>query len=303
MTDFVPLPFGELPGEGPTDPTRREVVLSGTPAVVVAALAAFWPAFLPVGVRGVLWSTLLLPIGLLALYRAERGAMVGLAVSIVVLLFGEVLLGALFGGPVRWDLVAIVALATGAAAWVVGMVAGRLHRNRRRAVGAAYEDRDTGLPRRELLQRFLDRQVAAARRGEPLTVVLFGIDGLSELRRTQGDGAAGSVLRAVGDAIELNSREMDFAGRLTSTEVLAVLPDTGVDGARTYAVRTLEKLSSLSAQTADGALMGAGVEVRAGIAAFAEGVEGTEELLERARRALETGNGPRGGRITTFTAG
>lgn len=303
MTDFFPLPFGELPGEGPTDPTRREVVMSGTPPVVVAALAAFWPSFVPVGVRGVLWSTLLLPVGLLALYRAERGAMVGLAVSIVVLLFGEVLLGALFGGPVRWDLVTIVALATGAAAWVVGMVAGRLHRDRRRAVGAAYEDRDTGLPRRELLERFLDRQVAAARRGEPLTVVLFGIDGLSELRRTQGDGAASSVLRAVGDAIELNSREMDFAGRLTSSEVLAVLPDTDADGARTYAVRTLDKLTSLSAQTADGALMEAGVEVRAGIAAFVEEVASTEELLERARRALETGNGPRGGRITTFTAG
>ncbi len=303
MTNYVPLPFGELPGEGPTDPTRREVVMSGTPPVVVAALAAFWPGFLPVGVRGVLWSTLLLPVGLLALYRAERGAMVGLAVSIVVLLFGEVVLAALFGGPVRWDLVAVVALAALAAAWVVGMVAGRLHRNRRRAVGAAYEDRETGLPRRELLQRFLDRQVAAARRGEPLTVVLFGIDGLSELRRTQGDGAAGSVLRAVGDAIEINSREMDFAGRLTPSEVLAVLPDTDADGARTYAVRTLEKLSSLSAQTSDGALMESGVEIRAGIAAFVEDVKSTEELLERARRALETGNGPRGGRITTFTAG
>lgn len=303
MTRFVPLPFGELPGEGPSDPTRREVVMSGTPPVVVAALTALWPGFIPVGVRGVLWSTLLLPVGLLALYRSERGALVGLGVSLFVLLFGEVVLRGIFGGPIEWGLVAIVALAAGAAAWTIGMIAGRLHRIRQRAVGAAYEDRDTGLPRRELLRRFLDHQVAAARRGDSLCVVLFGIDGLGALRRSQGDGAASSVLRRLGDAIQKNSRGMDFAGRLTASEVLAVLPDTDVDGAQSYAVRTLEKLSGLSAETSDGALVGAGVEVRAGIASFDESVEDTEELVGRARRALETGNGPRGGRITTFTVG
>lgn len=298
----MPLPFGELPGEGPTDPTRQEVVMSGTPPVVVAVLAAFWPDFLPMGIRAVLWSTLLLPIGLLALYRAERGAMVGLGVSLVVFLFGEVLARVLFGRSVDGGVILVGTLLAGASAWTIGMIAGRLHRNRRRAVGAAYEDRDTGLPRRELLQRFLDRQVAAARRGESLTVVLFGIDGLSELRRTEGDGAAGSVLRRVGDAIQKNSRGMDFAGRLTASEVLAVLPDTEPEGGRSYAVRTLEKLTGLSAETADGALIGAGVEVRAGIAGFDERIETSEELLSRARRALESGNGPRGGRVTTFSA-
>lgn len=301
MTRTVTLPFGELPGTGSANPTRREVVVAGTAPVAVAVLAAFWPSALPGVLRGALWSTLLLPIGLLTLYRSERGAVVGLGLSLLVLLFGEVLLPVLFGGPIAWGVVLVGASIAGVGAWTLGAVCEELRTRGRRAVRAAYEDPETGLPKRELLERFLSQHVSAARRGETLSVVLFRVEGLAELERGHGKGAAGSLLGSVGDAIDRNSRGMDLAGRWGDDEILTVLPDTDVDGARTYAARALEKLTGLSAETDDGALVGAGVEVRAGIAGFADGVDGPGELADRARRALDADRGGGGGRVRIFS--
>lgn len=290
-----------LLGEGPSDPTRREVLAAGTAPMAVAVLTVLWPAGLPVFVRAILWSTLLLPVGLLARYRSRRGATVGLGVSLVVFLLAEVAFRRLVGLPLDGSVILAGCSLAAASAWVIGRVAGRLHDERQELVETAYRDEETGLPREELIELFLEQQFSAAERGDTLTLVLFGMSGLEELRRSYGDGAAASVLDRVGDAIRTNSRGMDVAGRLDIAEVLAILPDTDATGARVYAVRCLEKMSGLSAETADGALIGSGVEVRAGIAQYDGDVESADMLVERARRALEVQSGPGKSRITIFS--
>lgn len=270
--------------------------------MVAALAAAFWPASFPADLRAVVWIALVLPPALLAVYRGRRGAVVGLALSLVLLLTGEVALRTILGRPVAWGLVGVASVATAAVAWTLAGVTQRLHELRRASVQQAYRDEETGLPQRELLQIFLDQHVAAAERGEDLTLVLFGVRGLRELRRDHGDEPAVDLLGRIGNAIELNSRGMDVAGRLEEEEILAVLPDTGVDGARIFAVRVLEKLTGLSAQGADGTMMGAGVDVRAGIVGFEEGIDGSDEMVARARRALESALRPGASRIAVFSA-
>lgn len=295
------LPFGALLGEGPGDPRRREVLYAGSAPVVAALAAAVWPTFLPPGLRALLWSSLLFPPALLAVYRGRRGALVGFGVSLVTLLAGEVAFRLILGRPVWWGLVGGASVLTGVAAWVLAEVTHRLHVLIRGAVRKAYRDEETGLPRRELTEIFLDQYFAAARRGDELTVVLFGVEGLSELRRNHGERAAGGLLGRVGEAIESNSRGMDVAGRMAEEEIVALLPDTEVEGARTFAARVLEKLTGLSAEAEDGSLMGAGVSVRAGIAGFEEEVEDSDALVDRARRALESATGPSARRIRIFS--
>ena len=302
MSGSLAPSFELLLGEGPSDPTRREVLIAGTAPMLVAVLAALWPQGLPVFLRAILWSTLLLPIGLLARYRYRRGATVGLGVSLVVLLFGEVALRRLLGSPVDGGLIVAGSVLAAASAWTIGRVAGQLDQERREMLATAYRDEETGLPREQLIELFLEQHFSKAERGDDMTLVLFGLGGLEALRRSHGDGAAASVLGSVGDAIQRNSRGMDVAGRLGPSEVLAILPDTDADGARTYAVRCLEKMSGLSAETADGALIASGVEIRAGIAEYDGDVESAENLVERARRALDVDAGPEKNRITIFSA-
>lgn len=301
MTQRVPLPFGSLPGEGTGEPTRREVLVAGTLPMIAALTAAFWPASFPTDLRAIVWVSLILPPGLLSVYRGRRGAAVGLTVSLVLLLTGEFALRALLGRPIAWGLISGASIATAAVAWSLARVTDRLHELRREAVQQAFRDEETGLQQRDLLQLFLEQHVSAADRGGELTLVLFGVGGLRELRRDHGDDPALDLLARIGDAIELNSRGMDVAGRFDDEEILAILPGTGVEGARIFAVRVLEKLTGLSAQSADGTMMGAGVGVRAGIAGFDEETEGAGELVSRARRALESVMRPGANRIAVFS--
>ena len=302
MSGPISPTFGLLPGEGPSDPTRREVLVAGTVPVAVAVCAALWPTGFAASLRAILWTSLLMPIGLLALYRGRRGAVVGLALSLVIFLVGEYALRALFGRPVVWELIGVGTVVVASSAWAIGAVSARLHEMHREALAVAFRDEDTGLPRRELAELFLDQQVAAAERGDPMTLVLFRIDGLPALARSHGEAAVASVLGRVGDGIRKNSRGMDVAGRWDDDEVVAILPDTDARGARVYAVRCLEKLSGLSAETADGALIGSGVVVRAGIAPYAADVRSPGELVDRARRAAEAAANGDGGRITVFSS-
>ena len=302
MSGSLSPSFELLLGEGPSDPTRREVLLAGTAPMLVAVLAALWPQGFPLFARALLWSTLLLPIGLLARYRYRRGATVGLGVSLVVFLFGEVALRRLLGVPVDGSFILAGCLLASASAWTIGRVAGQLDDEHRKKIAMAYRDEETGLPREQLIELFLEQHFSKAERGDAMTLVLFGLTGLEELRRSYGSGAAASVLGSVGDAIQRNSRGMDVAGRLGPSEVLAILPDTDADGARTYAVRCLEKMSGLSAETEDGALIASGVQIRAGIAQYDGEVDSAETLVERARRALDVDAGPEKSRITVFSA-
>jgi len=211
-------------------------------------------------------------------------------------------LAALHGAPEPEGLRGLAGLlAVGAAALLVAQGALGVALRRRveaaedRAAALALTDDLTGAAnRRQVLDRLSDELGRARRYRRALSVVLLDVDGLARVNAAVGTDGGDVVLRAVAGAVRAQLRSSDLAGRLRDDELLVVLPETDVAGARVIAERlrlavgslrvlhagiTLQATASLGVATAaadDPAQAEAGTD--AGLAA--------EGLLRRADQAL-----------------
>ena len=105
-------------------------------------------------------------------------------------------------------------------------------RNLALAEARALTDALTGLPNRRAVQDTLKRMLAqSARTASPLAVVLIDLDHFKQINDTFGHEEGDAVLAAVGDVLSSQMRVSDFAGRNGGEEFVALLPDTGVEGA------------------------------------------------------------------------
>ncbi len=149
---------------------------------------------------------------------------------------------------------------------VAGAEAVRVHRWRSMLL-----DPITGLPGPPLTRAMLRHEVAAARRGRPLSVVLLGFSG-----RTDEDR-----LREVGKALRTRGRAMDVVGRLGPDTFLGILPTESPEGAAVFADRMRAAAASVPSPT------GPAPDLGAGIAFFERDSSDESSLLERATQALE----------------
>lgn len=79
----------------------------------------------------------------------------------------------------------------------------------------------------------------------PIVCLMIAIDQLGALRDQHGYEAKESVFDAVVVMLEDATRGSDFLGRTADDRLLAVLPHTGIEGARTLAARLLREISQL----------------------------------------------------------
>jgi GGDEF domain-containing protein len=129
----------------------------------------------------------------------------------------------------------------------------------------------TGLPGPPLTRAMLRHEVAAARRGRPLSVVLLGFSGRADEER----------LREVGRALRSRGRAMDVVGRLGPDTFLGILPTESPEGAAVFADRMRAAAASVPSPT------GPAPDLGAGIAFFERDSSDEGSLLERATQALE----------------
>ncbi|MDZ7778637.1 MAG: sensor domain-containing diguanylate cyclase [Gemmatimonadota bacterium] len=155
----------------------------------------------------------------------------------------------------------------------------------------------TGLPNRRRLQLHLEQEVAAARRGRPLTVVVFDIDNFKRVNDAEGHLVGDDILRSFAHVLVEENRAMNLVGRYGGDEFVSVLSDSDREGAKQYLARVQDRLES-HAQLAPH-----DVSVSMGIAEFdSEEMQSVEELLSvadldmyrikaerRAQRASGTG--------------
>ena len=155
-------------------------------------------------------------------------------------------------------------------------------RNLALAEARAATDSLTGLPNRRAVQEALKRMIAQAGRTlAPMAVLVLDLDHFKQINDTYGHDRGDAVLAAVGDVLAGALRTSDFVGRNGGEEFVALLPDTGADGA-------LEAAEKLRAAIARVTLPGIDRAVTAsvGAAVYPHTAADPESLLRLADRAL-----------------
>jgi diguanylate cyclase (GGDEF)-like protein len=155
-------------------------------------------------------------------------------------------------------------------------------RNLALAEARAATDSLTGLPNRRAVQEALKRMIAQAGRTlAPMAVLLLDLDHFKQINDTYGHDRGDAVLAAVGEVLSSALRTSDFVGRNGGEEFVALLPDTGVEGA----MEAAEKL-----RTAIGRLTLPGIDrpvtASVGAAVYPHTAADAESLLRLADRAL-----------------
>lgn len=151
--------------------------------------------------------------------------------------------------------------------------------------------------RQPLVDLFLHKQVAAARRGEELTVVLLRLDDFPEFREQNGEDLAQQLLARTERSLRAAVRDSDVVGRYGEADFLALLLGEGRRGAFLFANRIQRKLSRLALKGQDGSVVNSGVTLSAGLATFRDDMETPSDLVEEARRAVDAAREQGGNRI------
>ena len=174
----------------------------------------------------------------------------------------------------------------------------RLLRESARNEHQAMHDALTGLANRTLLFDRTERALAAARRGHRDTaVLLLDLDRFKEVNDTLGHHNGDRLLCQVAERLAACLRDADTLCRLGGDEFAVLLPETGLDGART----TAERLAA--ALTAPVELDGLSIAVSAsiGIACSPDHGDDAGELLQRADVAMYTAK-QSSGHVATYCA-
>ncbi len=110
----------------------------------------------------------------------------------------------------------------------------------------AVTDELTGLTnRRGFLREFQDELIRARRFGHSLALLMFDLDRFKAVNDKWGHARGDAVLQQFARVLEEQSRRVDKIGRLGGEEFVALLPNTGSEGAATFA----EKMRATTAAT------------------------------------------------------
>jgi diguanylate cyclase (GGDEF)-like protein len=100
----------------------------------------------------------------------------------------------------------------------------------------------TDLPNRRHLDIHLQREVAAARRGRSVCVVLFDLDDFKAHNDNLGHVVGDQILRAFGRVLLGETRAMNLAARYGGDEFISILTEIPHDGAVIHASRVTERV-------------------------------------------------------------
>jgi diguanylate cyclase (GGDEF)-like protein len=139
----------------------------------------------------------------------------------------------------------------------------------------------TGLPNRRHLEVHLEREVAAARRGRSLCMLIFDLDDFKRYNDTLGHIVGDEILRCFSGVLNAENRAMNLVARFGGDEFVSVLSDTDETGAVAYLQRVRARLKT------DPVLAAHEVSVSSGFATFdPEKMDSPDDLFKLADRQM-----------------
>lgn len=164
---------------------------------------------------------------------------------------------------------------------------------------SALYDALTGLPNRRLFVHRLEQAIARWKRsGTAYSVLFLDLDGFKLINDSLGHQMGDRVLRAAGDAIVSELREVDTAARFGGDEFVILLADTEPHDAMVAAQRVQRALSQV--REFDGHELVTRASV--GIASSAVGYLSAEDVLRDADAAMYSAKAVEPGTVAYFDA-
>jgi two-component system, cell cycle response regulator len=162
----------------------------------------------------------------------------------------------------------------------------RLRQSVQASLELAVTDGLTGLHNR----RYLDNHLGAlfdnaVVRGRQLAVLLLDMDRFKAINDTYGHDAGDEVLREFAMRVRAQTRGIDIVARFGGEEIVVLMPDTPLEGARAVAERIREQVEKVPFPV-HGGTKSISVTVSIGVSARQPGDESALELLKRADLAL-----------------
>jgi diguanylate cyclase (GGDEF)-like protein len=194
----------------------------------------------------------------------------------------QIRIGENLDGYVMWLLAGSITV-LGALFAVFQHTQARNREAQRRIERLAHYDVVTNLPNRSLLSDRLAQEVArAARAREGFAVAMFDLDGFKGVNDTLGHAAGDRLLAEVASRARKCVRASDTLGRLGGDEFLALLPQTGQEGA----MQVAEKIRNELSKPYDIGGKSARISASVGVGLFPTHGSDTEALLRSADTAL-----------------
>ena len=231
------------------------------------------------------WLLGMVPVFLVTRYLGWKGALYGLLWATVPILITTFAMGLRDEVPVDMTALGAVIVTLAAAALGAGILTEGWRRELAAGVRAAPDSlarEQLGfLPEREVLDYFLAKLFAGARRTPPLSVVLFEISDLSDHVEIDGPDVVNQALLETARAIGSTTRAMNVLGRYDGETFLVLLQGEDIAGAYSFAHRVLEEIEATPAPW-EGR-----IHLNAGISAYDEDMPESGELIRRAGKALD----------------
>jgi diguanylate cyclase (GGDEF)-like protein len=159
---------------------------------------------------------------------------------------------------------------------------------RRRLVELIGTDPLTGCLNRRALEDRLGREWRIARRRQtaaPIAVLVVDLDRFKLINDTLGHQAGDYVLHELGLILQHTARDTDTVARTGGDEFVVVLPDTGWQGATTFAERLRRNVDEHKFEH-DGRPMQVTVSVGVHVGSPSDPQQGYDQLLDAADRSL-----------------
>ncbi len=148
----------------------------------------------------------------------------------------------------------------------------------------ATTDGMTGLYNHRYFQDALGREISRSRRyGAPVTLLYMDIDHFKEFNDTYGHQVGDEVLKIVSRTIRRNLRDSDVACRYGGEELVAILPDTPLEGGVAAGEKIRKAIESLLLPVNGKSVR---ITISGGVSEFPRNARDKQSLIEAADEAL-----------------